>query len=190
MATGMSNMSLHLVGIDRIRKRWAWILALGILLAVLGSFAFGYALVFTIASVWLFGWLMLVGGLLQGAHAFVCRDWGGFFIDLLAGVLYFVVGVMIIGNPAATAVALTLLIALFLIFGGIFRIAVAALSQFHNRGWLLLYGVVSLLLGISIWREWPFSGLWVIGMFVGIDMIFNGWTLIMLGLAARRIPAQ
>jgi uncharacterized membrane protein HdeD (DUF308 family) len=82
------------------------------------------------------------------------------------------------------------MIALFLIIGGVFRMVVAFAVQFHNRPWLFLHGAIDVLLGILIWRQWPLSGLWVIGLFVGIDMIFNGWSLIMLGLAAKRLPVE
>ena len=106
------------------------------------------------------------------------------------GVLYVVVGFMIVANPGSSALALTLLIAMFLIFEGIFRIAIAATVRYPNWAWLLLHGVVNLFLGLAIWRQWPYSGLWVIGLFVGIDMIFNGWTLVMLGLAAKRPSSE
>ena len=96
---------------------------------------------------------------------------------------------MVVANPGATAVALTLLIAVLLILGGIFRILIAMAVRFQNRVWLALHGVVNILLGFAIWHDWPLSGLWVIGLFVGIDMIFNGWALVMLGWAARKLPS-
>jgi len=86
-------------------------------------------------------------------------------------------------------VTLTLLIAMFLIFGGVSRIVVAISFRFPNWIWLLVHGLINLWLGVAIWQEWPFSGLWVIGLFVGIDMIFNGLSLVMLALAAKKIPA-
>lgn len=180
--------ALHLVGLDEVRKRWGWFLGLGILLIVLGVIALGSSVVMTLATMVFVGWLMIGGGLLQAFHAFTCKAWSGFFIDLLTGILYAVVGFMIVANPDATAIALTLLISMFLIFGGIFRIVVAVAVRFQNWVWLLLHGVVNLLLGIAIWRQWPLSGLWVIGLFVGIDMLFNGWSLVMLALAAKNRP--
>jgi uncharacterized membrane protein HdeD (DUF308 family) len=143
----------------------------------------------TMATMVLIGWLLLVGGIVEAGHAFWRKKWGGFFVDLLTGILYVVVGFMIVANPGATAVTLTLLIAMFLMLGGIFRIVAALTMQFPHWGWLLLHGAVNLLLGIAIWRGWPWSALWVIGLFVGIDLIFNGWSLVMLGLAAKRLPA-
>lgn len=188
MSTGPGLVGLHLVGLEELKRSWGWFLALGIALLLLGTIALGASVAMTIVSVLLFGWLLIVGGVLEAVHAFWRRRWSGFFIDLLTGVLYVVVGFMLVANPAASAVALTLLIALFLMFGGIFRIVTALSVHFHNWGWLLLHGVINLLLGILIWEQWPVSGLWVIGLFIGIDMIFNGWSLVMLALAAKNIP--
>ncbi len=96
---------------------------------------------------------------------------------------------MVVGNPAVSAVALTLLIAVFLMIGGLFRILTALTVRFHHWIWVLLNGVISLLLGVMIWSQWPVSGLWVIGLFIGIDLIFYGWSLIMLAMAVRSIPS-
>ncbi|MEW4490164.1 HdeD family acid-resistance protein [Thalassoglobus sp. JC818] len=179
---------LRTVGLSELHKRWGWILALGILLVAVGTVALGASVFTSLATMVFIGWLMIGGGIVQALHSFTVKNWGGFFIDLLTGILYVVVGFLIVAHPAETGIALTLLIAMFLIFGGVFRIAVSLMHQFPNWGWVLLNGVISLILGILIWRQWPVSGLWVIGMFVGIDMMFNGWSLIMLGLVAKDIP--
>lgn len=181
---------LHQVGIESLRKNWGWVLGLGILMVVLGTIAVGSACLMTIASVLLFGWLLIVGGALEAIHAFWRKAWGGFFIGLLGGILYVVVGFMIVANPAASAVALTLLISMFLIVGGAFRLVTALAVRVQHWPWLALHGVVNLVLGIMIWRQWPVSGLWVIGLFVGIDLLLNGWSLVMLGLSAKRLPAS
>lgn len=186
--TNMAPVTLNLLGLDQLKRRWAWFVGLGVLLVVLGTIALGSVFLMTLATMVLIGWLMIVGGVSEAVHAFAVKDWGGFFVNLLTGLLYIVVGFLIVANPGETAVTLTLLIAMFLLFGGVFRIATAIIVRFHNWGWLLLHGVVNLLLAIAIWREWPASGLWVIGLFVGIDMIMNGWGLIMLGLTARKLP--
>jgi uncharacterized membrane protein HdeD (DUF308 family) len=177
-----------MAGADELRKKWGWFFALGIVLIICGTAALGAAFLMTVFSMFFLGWLMIAGGILEAVHAFGCKKWSGFFIDLLTGLLYVVVGFMCIANPGATAVALTLLIAMFLIFGGLFRVVVALIMRHHNWGWLLIHGAVSLLLGILIWQQWPISGLWVIGLFVGIDMIFNGWSLVMFGLTAKNLP--
>lgn len=186
-----SSVSLHTVGLDEVRKNWIWYSVLGLLLISLGTFAVGRSCLATVTSVRIFGWLMIFAGVSQSVHAFWKeRGWSGFFIDLLMGVLYVVAGFMLVANPAATAVSLTLIITMFLIFDGIFRIAAAIAVRNPNWVWVLLSGVVTTALGIMIWRQWPYSGLWVIGLFVGIQMILNGWSLMMLGLTARSLPEE
>jgi len=184
-----TNVAFHQMGFETIRRRWMWFVVMGVLYALLGVMALGSSVLMTMATMVFVGWLMIIGGVLQAAHAFANKEWGGFFVELLLGVLYAVVGLMIVANPAATAVTLTLVVAILLTATGVFRIVVGLTVPFHHRLWVLLNGVINVLLGISIWRAWPFSGLWVIGLFVGVDMVFNGVSLMMLGLAARRSPA-
>ncbi|MHB1426917.1 MAG: HdeD family acid-resistance protein [Gemmataceae bacterium] len=184
-----TNQGWHLLGAEEVRRTWGWFLALGIVLVLLGMMALGWSVLTTLVSVVIFGWILLLGGILSMIHAFVQRRWGGFFLELFAGILYAVFGLMVVGNPAESAVALTLLIAVFLMIGGIFRIVTALTVRFHHRIWVLLNGVISLLLGLMVWSQWPVSGLWVIGLFIGIDMIFYGWSLIMLAMAVRSIPS-
>lgn len=189
MATAV-DQKVPLFGVDVLRRNWGWFVALGIIQIILGLIALGTSVVVTLVSVVLFGWLLLIGGVLSVVHAFWERQWSGFFIDLAVGILDVVVGFMVVGNPVASAETLTLLIAMFLFMGGIFRIVAALTGHFHHSFWVLLNGIVTLALGIMIWRQWPLSGLWVIGLFIGIDLIFYGWSLLMVGLTARRrLPA-
>jgi uncharacterized membrane protein HdeD (DUF308 family) len=122
---------------------------------------------------------------LSAAHAFWRKQWRGFFLDLVTGVLYAVAGFLMVAEPLAAAASLTLLIAMLLLIGGIFRIVVALSGHLDHWGWVLLNGVITAALGVMIWRQWPSSALWVIGMFIGIEMIFYGWSLVMLSLIAK-----
>jgi uncharacterized membrane protein HdeD (DUF308 family) len=106
-------------------------------------------------------------------------------LHVLAGVLYLIAGVFMIDKPMEAALALTLLVAACLLVGGMLRIIHSLLERFNGWGWELLSGAVSLILGTAIWRQWPLSGPWVIGLFVGIEMLFSGLSWMMLGLAAR-----
>lgn len=184
------NEGLHTLGLDDLKRSWGWFLGLGIVLIVLGTIALGSSVLLTLASMVLFGCVLLAGGSLAIAHAFLRKRWGGFFLDLVIGILYDAAGFFLVVHPGEAAITLTLFIAFFLMMGGVLRILVALTVPLHHRGWLLLNGVITLLLGIMIWRQWPVSGLWVIGLFVGIDMIFYGWSLVMLGLTAKNLPEQ
>jgi uncharacterized membrane protein HdeD (DUF308 family) len=187
----MPTMPLEQVGLTNIKRNWFWFLLMGILLIVLGTMAIGRTCFFTKASMVFIGWMMIVAGGAQALNAFVNgRGWGGFFFDLITGILYLAVGFMIVANPASTAVTLTLVIALYLIIDGGSRLAGSFYIGLPNRGWVFLGGLVSLLLGISIWQQWPYSGTWVIGLFVGIQMIMNGWSTVMLSLAVKNIPDE
>ena len=182
--------TLLLGGMNEMRRHWAWYLGLGIALVALGTLALGATVFVTLATAIFFGWLMIIGGVLEAGHAFWRRAWSGFFFDLLIGLLYLVVGIMFIARPALAAETLSLFIAAMLLVSGLFRIAVSISAHFHNWGWLLLNGVIDVVLAILILNQWPESGLWVIGLFVGIDMIFNGWSLVMLAMAARSLPER
>jgi uncharacterized membrane protein HdeD (DUF308 family) len=187
MVTGVDER-MSVFDADVLRRRWGWFVALGIIQIVLGMIALGASVFVTLATVVFFGWLLLIGGVLSVVHAFWQKQWSGFFIDLAMGALDAVVGFMVVSNPVASAETLTLLIAVFLFMGGIFRIVAALTGRFDNSFWVLLNGVITLALGIMIWRQWPLSGLWVIGLFVGIELIFHGWSLLMVGLSAKRSP--
>ena len=181
---------MQLVGIDQVRKHRGWFLLLGIVLIVIGSTAIGEAVLLTAFSMKFLGWLMVFAGVAGVVHAFSFgRGWGGFFIDLITGVVYAVAGFMILANPAASAKALTLMIAMVLIFEGMFRAISAIIARYPHWGWVLFNGVVTAFLGLLIWRQWPYSGLWVIGLYVGISMILNGWSLVMLSVAVKHAPA-
>src|SRR5207253_4921622 len=123
------------------------------------------------------------------ASAFWARRWGGFFLHVLVGLLYFFVGLLLLDRPGLGATGYTLMLAVFFVFGGVSRIIFALGHRFSGWGWVLLNGVITLFLGILIWRELPEAALWVIGTFVGIELLFNGWSWVMLGLAARSMPA-
>jgi uncharacterized membrane protein HdeD (DUF308 family) len=184
------EQAIQLEGAGELRRSWGWYLALGIVLIVLGTIAIGSTFVMTIASVFFFGWLLIIGGVMEAIHAFWHKRWAGFFLDLLTGILYIVAGWMMVTNPAESALLLTLVIAMFLVFEGVFRIVAALAARYPHWGWVMFNGVISLILGIMIWRRWPYSGLWVIGLFVGIEMLLNGWSLVMLSLSARNLPDE
>lgn len=169
-----------------VRHHWRWVLASGIGFVSLGSMAFGYSVLVTLTSVFVLGWALVFGGIFQAIHAFKVSQWSGFLLELLLAILYVVVGLVMVAHPEAGAMSVTLLIAAFFLVGGISRIVAGTMLHPPGRAWLLLSGVVTLLLGMLIWAEWPASGLWVIGTFVAIDMVFSGTRLIMLALNARR----
>jgi len=189
MGVEMTAQNTTATGLEEVRAHSTWFLLMGIALIVVGTIAIGSAVAMTMVSVIFFGYLLIIGGLFEVIHGFARRHWSGFFINLLGGALYAVAGLVMVANPALAAVTLTLLIAVMLIVAGVFRLFIAFSTPLEHRGWLFFNGAISLLLGASIWSSWPLAGLWVIGLFIGIDMIVDGWTEAMLAMAARRQPA-
>jgi uncharacterized membrane protein HdeD (DUF308 family) len=174
--------------LNALRGNWYWFVILGIVLIVFGTIALGSVVLASLATAVVIGVLLLMGGVAETIGSFWSRGWSGFFFHLLSGVLAIVVGVLFLRSPIGELLALTLLLATLLMVGGIFKIVAALSYKFAAWGWTLMSGIIDLILGVLIWQEWPASALWVIGLFVGINMIFRGVNWIGLGLALRSMP--
>ncbi len=173
--------------LQHVRNQWWAFLLLGLALVVVGAFCIAEPLVPTLASVVVLGFLLLAAGIIQVVSSFWAGKWSGMLLHMLIGVLYAVVGYMIIDAPGLSMLLLTKFIAIFLIVTGVFRIAAALFVRFQDWGWVLLNGGITLLLGIIINRQLPEAALWVIGLFVGIELIFNGWAWVMLAFGLRAV---
>ena len=179
-------VGLYGFSLAEFQNNRGWFLALGILLVVAGSLAIVYDVAATILSVLFFGWLLIIAGAFETVQSFWQPKWGGLFLHLMVGILAVVVGFHLVTSPAAGALVLTLIMAIYFMVIGIFRIITALAVRFPNWGWILVSGLITFILGIMIKSQWPMSGLWIIGLFIGIDMIFSGWSYIMLSLAAKK----
>ncbi len=178
----------HGLGYAHIRGRWGWFLALGTLLIVVGVLALGDVVAATIVSAIFIGAMLLVGGVVQVVHAFMTKGWGSFFLHLLGGALYIVGGLLIMNEPVRGSLVITIFLVAALIVGGILRMIVAVRHR-EVRGWwlLLVGGVLSLVLGILLLLTLPWSGLWVLGTLIAIELIFMGVSWFQFGLELRRL---
>jgi len=166
---------------------WGWLFATGILLIIIGIFAVSAPFAATFASVLVLGWFLIIGGVIELISAFSFRHSKGFIVYLLLALFSILVGVLMVMNPSITALTLTMLFALFFLTLGIFRIISSAVLRYENWGWFFLSGVLALILGILILVHWPSSALWVIGLFIGIEFIFSGWSTLMLSLFVKKL---
>lgn len=180
------QLLVHFGEAKGIQKNWGWFFVLGLLLVLLGLAVVGSAYTATIFSVVLFGFLLVGAGCVQVAHAIMAREWGGFFIALLLAILSFVAGVLCIGHPTLAALDLTLLIGTFCFIGGLFKMIASLMMRFYAWKWVFFNGLVTFILGVLIYTQWPVSGLWLIGTFVGVDMLLVGWSWIILALQAKK----
>ncbi|MEX0866244.1 MAG: HdeD family acid-resistance protein [Pirellulales bacterium] len=173
---------LHHVG-----EHWWWFLVLGGAMALLGMIAIGSSFAATMFTIVFFGLLLMVAGIAQIVTSFWTGRWSGFMLYLFVGVLYTVVGFFLIDEPAQGAVAMTFVLAAMLIANGAIRLIAALTDRFAGWGWALLSGAVSILLGLMIYKGWPDTGLFIIGLFVGIELLFAGLGWIMFSLGLKQV---
>jgi uncharacterized membrane protein HdeD (DUF308 family) len=170
---------------ESLRRRWWLFFAFGLISMFIGILAISSSFIVTWASVVFFGALLLVAGITEVIHAVMVRNLKGFALHLLTAALYLVAGLFMLEDPVRAAGVLTLLIAAYFLVGGLLRVLVSLVVRFCSWQWVVLNGVVDLILGVMILNRWPGSSLWVIGLFVGIDLIFQGWSWVILALDVR-----
>jgi uncharacterized membrane protein HdeD (DUF308 family) len=159
-----------------------------ILLIVFGFLAISLPLATSFGVVVVIAWLIVFSGTFQFIHAFRSQGAGSILWKVLVAILYLIVGIYFLMNPAIGVAGFTLALALFFVAEGVMDFV----AYFQNlnaggSGWILMNGVVTLILGLLVWRQWPSSSLWVIGTLVGISMIMTGTARLMITLAARRV---
>ena len=171
-----------------VRTGANWFLALGILFLLAGLFALAMPMVSTLAIAIVISASLIVSGIGQIIHAFMTRTWSGFFIQLLMGVIVLVGGAALYFFPLAGVLALTLMVAAIFVAKGIAQIGLGfQVRPYDGWGWIVAAGAVSLLVGLMIFANFPFSGISTLGILAGISLAFTGWSYIAIALAARRL---
>ncbi|RUM40001.1 MAG: HdeD family acid-resistance protein [Desulfobulbus sp.] len=186
--------SIVVVDLEELPRKWGWLLALGILMLVTGSLGLFMSITMTLVTVLFFGAMILVNGTFSLVQTIIDREekWRGRMVHVLLAVLYICSGALVLANPAAASAALTLLLAgMFFGLGGI-RILHG--FQLRKLGWKwvmpVLVGAVDILFALILALSWPVSGLWVIGVFVSVELIMYGWMLTFTALAARKLGKE
>ena len=168
-------------------RSWGWLLAFGIVLTVLGVAAVIRSFSATVASMLFFGWMLVFAGAVEFVNAFMVGHWAGFFLHLLASILFLVIGCLLVIRPLISAEVATLVMSMFFLIGGLYQFIASIWTHLPGWGWQAFSGVISSLMGILLLVQWPLSGLWAIGLFIGIDLILAGWAWIALALNLRRL---
>jgi uncharacterized membrane protein HdeD (DUF308 family) len=178
-----------IAGIDEIRSSWGWFLALGILFMLSGVVCIAGDVTATFVTVLFFGWLLLFSGILALIHAFRTHTWSGFFLYLLSALLRGFTGYLLVRYPGAGAASLTLVLASFFVVGGLFRAIAAGMARLPRWGWSVFSGVVSVVLGIMLLVQLPAMSIWFIGFAIGVDLIFDGASLVGFATAIHSLPS-
>jgi uncharacterized membrane protein HdeD (DUF308 family) len=170
-----------------LRAKWGWIVALGVVYLIAGVIALGSVVMATVAAVWVVGIMMIIAGVFEVLHSFQIKTWGRFLFWLLLGVLYVIAGFIAIGDALWFAIWLTLLLGAALVASGIVRIFLGFNMKGGTPwGWVVASGLITLLLGIIILVQWPYSGLYALGIILGVDLVFAGASWIGLGMGLRQ----
>ncbi|MDN4987712.1 HdeD family acid-resistance protein [Bradyrhizobium sp. WYCCWR 13022] len=188
--TSASDTSPHLglgSGIAALHAKWGWIVALGVVYLIAGFVALGSMVMATVASVLVVGAMMIVAGAAEIIGAFQMKSWGRFLIWMLLGVLYVIAGFLTFDNPLFAAVLLTLFLGASLIASGAVRLFLAfSMKRESPWVWVALSGAITLLLGLLIVARWPVNSVYILGPFLGIDLVMAGAGWISLGLSLKR----
>jgi len=173
---------------NELSRNWGWLFGLGILFIIMGFIGLGMTVWLTFASVFLFGVFLLIAGVIQLVDVFKCHQWKGALYHGLIGLLYLIGGGLVIYDPVLASTMITAMIAWLLIAIGISRCIMAgALREGVGSVWLILAGIISIAIGILILVQWPLSALWVLGMFIAIELLVCGWTYIFIALSMRSL---
>jgi uncharacterized membrane protein HdeD (DUF308 family) len=173
--------------VDVVRQASTLPIVWGVLLIVLGMAAVGSPFLAAVAVNVAIAWLIVLAGAVHVILAFRAHGAGSMIWKLLVGVAYVCFGVYLILHPVLAVASLTLVLAsLFLIEGVLDIVLFVKMRSLGGSTWVLLDGIITLLLGLMIYMQWPSSSAWAIGTLVGVSMIISGVTRVMMSLAVRK----
>jgi uncharacterized membrane protein HdeD (DUF308 family) len=175
------------VDLDDVREHRGRFVAVGIALVILGALAIFLPFAAGVVTTLLLGWLLIVGGIAELVHGVVDRRWGGSGWEIASALLYLVAGVLTVAFPLRAKLFLMLVLSVFLVADGIVKLARAYQHRdVPGGGWLLFDGIASVVLGIMLWRHWPSTAAWALGLLVGISLVLDGTSMLVIGLGAGR----
>jgi len=168
---------------EYLQMHWRLFLAEGVFFIILGLCAIVVPQFFTVAIVVFLGWILLFGGIVHVSRAFIFQNMPGFGGWLFMGALQVLVGLLFITKPVAGALTLTMLMTMFFALEGIAKISLALMMRpLANWGFILFSGLTALVFALIIWFSWSESAHWLLGLFLGINMVFLGWSLVKISL--------
>lgn len=175
-------------GLEQVRRSWGWFFVFGILLMMLGVVCVGKAQTATKFSILALGWILLISGVFWLVNSFYAFNWHGFFLFLLNALIRGTAGYLLIRHPDAGTEAVTMVLAILFIVGGLFRAIGSSIIQFPRWGWTMFAGLVSVALGIYVLMIWHTASAFFLGLAIGIDLMFDGAALIGFAAAIHSLP--
>jgi uncharacterized membrane protein HdeD (DUF308 family) len=177
-----------IVGItSEMIHNWEWFLAFGVILMLLGIAAVVRSITTTVVSIAFFGWLLVLASIADLIPAFMVGKWAGFFLHLLAAILFGITGILMITKPTISAEAWTFVMSVFFLVAGLYLFIGSLWIHLPGWGWQALNGIIAAVMGGLLLAQWPVTGFWVIGLFVGIELMIYGWAWIALALDLHKM---
>ena len=188
-ASSMTYVSdFFAAGLEQVRKSWGWFLVFGILLTILGVMCVVKAQTATTFSILVLGWILMISGVFWLINSFLAIASPVFFPFLLSALIRGGIGYLLIRHPNAGAEGVTMVLAVLFIVGGLFRTIGASVIKFPWWGWTVLAGLVSVGLGIFVIANWGVTSTFLVGIVIGVDLIFDGAALSAFAGAIRSMP--
>ena len=163
----------------------------GIIVLILGLLAVAMPFITGVAVTVMIGIILIAAGVAELVYTFKSRSFGEGFFRFLFGLLAILAGLSLVSQPNAGLATITLFLAIWFFVDGIITLIQGfRWRPFDGWGWMVFSGIVSIILGVMIWRQFPVSAVWLVGVLVGIRLIFAGWTMIMLGSVGEAIADE
>ncbi|MGD8727877.1 MAG: HdeD family acid-resistance protein [Gemmatimonadales bacterium] len=177
--------------LEQAKEHAGLVIALGTVELLIGIVAIGSPLVTGVAIAFMIGSILVLAGIARVVSAFSAGSFGAGFLAFLGGLLALAAGLVMLFRPGAGLTFLAWMLAIYFVVDGVARLALGLRTRGEpGSGWEIFGGVVSVLLGVLIYANWPLSGAWAIGTLVGVHLIISGWTIVGIGLAARRAVSE
>lgn len=170
---------------DLLKKYRGALIVEGIIFIILGILAIAMPKLSTLSVELLLGWLFIIGGIVQFVRTFQFHKAGEIVWSVISAIVYVAAGIILLAYPLTGVLTLTLLLVLFFLIEGIAKLILSfEMRSFGNWAWLLFSGIISVILAALIWSGWPGTATWVIGLLVGINLLFLGFTQVFLGIGS------
>ena len=170
---------------EKLKHRWGWFVALGVLAILLGGVALAMEVHATVTTVYIIAIFMIIAGGSEIMVALGSRTWGRFFLWAIAGLFYIVGGAFALAQPVQAAIVLTLMLGAALLTAGVVRIYIGTHMHSHAKTLVIVGGVVTALVGVMIILGWPGNSYVILGTLLGIDLLFTGVMWVGFGLRLK-----
>jgi uncharacterized membrane protein HdeD (DUF308 family) len=172
--------------LDGIKSNARLAVITGIIMLVCGILSIVSPFIAGLSVTVVVGALLLISGISQCFLAFQAGAFGKGLLIFIMGALTVVVGGYLVGQPVSGLAAITIFLAAYFVVTGIFELIGAfQIRGADGWGWMLFNAIITLVLGVMIWQQFPVSGIWAVGTLFGVKMIFSGWALFLIGRGVR-----